>query len=143
MAVKNATNIFASTTTESVIQTMRDTMSVFAEDGVTYVSFALNRGKGSGAQVIPVSQLGDFCAVLDDFATNGVNDAVEENISAAESVRRTIAVDDDGILSFRARSGKGAKPAKVAPSQLGEAVTFLRDALPMIEKAAGKLGAKK
>lgn len=142
MANKNATSIFSSTVNESVIQTMKETMSVFAEDGVVYASFALNRGKGSGAQIVPVSQLPDFCAVLDDFATNGVNDAVEENISASESVRRTIAVDDDGNLSFRCRSGKGAKPAKVHPSQLGEAVAFLRDALPMIEKAAGKLGKK-
>lgn len=136
---KNGTNIFASTTTESVVQTMKETMSVFQEDGITYVSFALNRGKGSGAQVMPVSQLPEYIETLNDFATNGIGDAVEENLSAAETVRRTIAIEEDGLLSFRCRSGKGAKPAKVAPDRLTEVTTFLRDSTPVIEKAAKKL----
>jgi hypothetical protein len=118
-------------------------MQVFAEDGVVYVSFAMNRGKGSGAQVIPVDQLPDYIDALDHFARNGVEETVEQNYSAAETVRRTIALEEDGTLSFRARSGKGAKPARIAPDQLSSVTALLREVSPRIEAGAKKLARSK
>ena len=65
-------NIFADETTETAVQTIKQTMRVFAEDGVTYVSFATNRGQGSGAQVIPVSEFADSVAALAEIAEAGI-----------------------------------------------------------------------
>ena len=51
-------NIFVDETTEDVIDVIKQTMSVSkSDDGVPVVSFATNRGKGSGAQQLPVADL--------------------------------------------------------------------------------------
>lgn len=130
-------NIFADETTETAVQTIKQTMQVFSEDGVAYVSFATNRGKGSGAQVIPVSEFADCVAALREISTNGLPE-LEENISASESIRRT-AGWQDGMVSFRVRSGKGAKPAKIASDELGEVVKLLAGTVKAVEEAAKKL----
>jgi hypothetical protein len=130
-------NIFADETTESAVQTIKQTMRVFAEDGVTYVSFATNRGKGSGAQVIPVSEFAECVAALHEISTNGLPE-LEEDISTPESIRRT-ATAADGTVSFRVRSGKGAKPAKIASDELGDVVKLLAGTVKAVEAAAKKL----
>jgi len=130
-------NIFADETTESAVQTIKQTMRVFAEDGVVYVSFATNKGKGSGAQVIPVSEFADCVAALREISTNGLPE-LEEDISAPESIRRTAAASD-GVVSFRVRSGKGAKPAKVPSDELGDVVTLLEGTVKAVESAAKSL----
>ncbi|NDC88870.1 MAG: hypothetical protein EB075_08710 [Bacteroidetes bacterium] len=130
-------NIFADETTETAVQTIKQTMQVFSEDGVAYVSFATNRGKGSGAQVIPVSEFADCVAALHEISTNGLPE-LDENISASESIRRTAAASD-GVVSFRVRSGKGAKPAKIASEELGDVVKLLTGTVKAVEAAAKKL----
>ena len=130
-------NIFADETTESAVQTIKQTMRVFAEDGVVYVSFATNKGKGSGAQVIPISEFADCVAALREISTNGLPE-LEEDISAPESIRRTAAASD-GVVSFRVRSGKGAKPAKVPSDELGDVVTLLEGTVKAVESAAKSL----
>lgn len=130
-------NIFADETTETAVQTIKQTMQVFSEDGVAYVSFATNRGKGSGAQVIPVSEFADCVAALREISTNGLPE-LDENISASESIRRTAAADG-GVVSFRVRSGKGAKPAKIASEELGDVVKLLAGTVKAVEAAATKL----
>lgn len=131
------TNIFADETTETAVQTIKQTMQVFSEDGVAYVSFATNRGKGSGAQVIPVSEFAECVAALHEISTNGLPE-LDENISASESIRRTAAASD-GVVSFRVRSGKGAKPAKIASEELGDVVKLLTGTVKAVEAAAKKL----
>jgi len=59
-------------------------------------------------------------------------------LSAAETVRRTIK-SEDGVISFRVRSGKGAKPAKMAAGEFGEVVDLLRSTVDAVEQAAGQL----
>lgn len=130
-------NIFADETTESAVQTIKQTMRVFEEGGEVYVSFATNKGKGSGAQVIPVSEFADSVAVLADIVAAGIPED-EEIVSAPESIRRTASISD-GIISFRVRSGKGAKPAKVPAGELYDVVTLLQGTVKAVESAAKSL----
>jgi hypothetical protein len=133
------TNIFESEHNESSIQTIRQTMSVSTDDaGNPVVSFATNRGKGSGAQVMPVNEFGDYVTALEEIAKSGIPEASEVQLSAAESLRQT-AKCEDGIVSFRVRSGKGAKPAKVASGDLSEVAALLRSTVEAVTAAGAKL----
>ena len=132
-----STNIFQNEHSESAVQVIRSTMSVSVDDdGQSIVSFATNRGKGSGAQSMPVDEFRDYVAALSDVAENGIPEQDEEQLSAAESLRRTIR-NKDGVISFRVRSGKGAKPAKVNASDLSEVASLLASTVDAVE-AAGK-----
>lgn len=137
--MSDKTNIFSSDHNESPAQVIRQTMSVsIDDDGTPMVSFATNRGKGSGAQVLPVEQYRDYVMALEGFAQNGIPEAQDENLSAAETVRRTIQLDD-GQISFRVRSGKGAKPAKLGAGDFQEVVELLRSTVEAVENAGAKL----
>ena len=135
-----ATNIFENETSQSAVQTIRESMSVSLDDnGTPLVAFAMNRGKGSGAQVMPVADFGEYVSTLQEYAANGIDEIPTENLSPAETVRHTIALDDDNIISFRVRSGKGAKPAKVAAGEFEEVASLLRSTVEAVEGAASKL----
>jgi hypothetical protein len=134
-----STSIFHNESDESPCTVIKQTMSVsLNDDGEAVVSFATNRGKGSGAQTMPVGEFREYVETLSDIAANGIPEEAEEQISAAESVRRTIAMKD-GIVSFRVRSGKGAKPAKVPSSDLGDVVSLLASTVDAVEKAGKSL----
>lgn len=130
-------NIFVDETTESAVATIKQTMRVFEEDGVTYVSFATNKGKGSGAQVIPVSEFAECVEALSEIVENGISED-EEHISTPESIRRTASLSD-GTISFRVRSGKGAKPAKIPAGELADVVTLLQGTVKAVQSAAKSL----
>lgn len=134
------TSIFQAQSDESPTTIIRQTMSVSVDDGGTpIVSFATNKGKGTGAQTMPVSEFREYVETLAEYANLGVPDSGEEgSISAAESLRRTIKVDD-GILSFRTRSGKGSKPAKFAADSLGDVAKLLLGTLEAVESAGSSL----
>ena len=138
--MSDKTNIFASEHNESPAQTIRQTMAVsLNDDGDSVVSFATNRGKGSGAQILPVEEYRDYIETLEHYVENGIPETAEQELlSAAETVRRTIK-QDDGVISFRVRSGKGAKPAKMDASEFGEVVELLRSTLGAVEAAGQKL----
>jgi|TARA_Y100000287_G_scaffold185958_1_gene190978 hypothetical protein len=133
-------SIFTSEHSESPAAILRKTMSVsLSEDGTPMVSFALNRGKGSGKQSMPVSQFSDYVAALDEALSNGISEDSDENLSAADMVRKTIA-QEDGIVSFRVRGGKGAKPAKLPVDNFSEVVTLLTSTVDAVEAAGKNLG---
>ena len=139
--MSDKTNIFASDHNESPAQVIRQTMSVSVDDdGTPMVIFATNRGKGSGAQVLPVDQYRDYVMALEGYSENGIPEAEDENLSAAETVRRTIR-QDDGQISFRVRSGKGSKPAKLGAEDFSEVVDLLRSTVDAVENAGLKLSA--
>ena len=134
-------SVFSEESDERVTKVVKQTMGVGRdEDGTTVVSFATNRGKGSGAQIIPANQYPDVLAVLRGYVDNGFPEGVseEENLPAAEVIRRTIHVEDDTV-SFRTRNGKGAKPARIPLDQFSDAVELLESTAPAIAKAAAKL----
>ena len=133
-------NIFNTEHDESPLTVIRQTMAVSVDDaGTPVVSFATNRGKGSGAQTMPIEQFDDYVATLEGYVTDGIPEGTpEENLTAAESVQRTIKVDD-GVISFRVRSGKGAKPAKIPSSDFAETVALLRSTVSAVVKAGESL----
>tara|TARA_Y100000034_G_scaffold81142_1_gene97285 strand:- start:345 stop:788 length:444 start_codon:yes stop_codon:yes gene_type:complete len=139
--MSDKTNIFANEHNESAVQTIRSTMAVQLDDnGTPVISFATNRGKGSGAQVMPVSEYREYVETLGEYAEHGIPESTEEEqLSPSETVRRTIK-QDDGILSFRVRSGKGAKPARLPTSDFSEVVELLRDTVDAVESAGKQLG---
>ena len=62
-------NIFVDETTEDVIDVIKQTMSVsMSDDGTPTVSFATNRGKGSGAQQLPVAEFSEYVETLEEIA---------------------------------------------------------------------------
>ena len=132
------TNIFDTDTAQTAVQVIRETMSVSLEDGTPMVSFATNKGKGSGAQVMPVADFREYVETLEHFAYVGVEQVELDSLSPAETVRQTIR-QDSGVISFRVRSGKGAKPAKVSSDEFSEVTELLRSTLEAVEGAATKL----
>ena len=134
-------NIFENERNESAVQTIKETMKVFAaDDGTPMVSFATNKGKGSGAQVMSVGDFGDYVEAVSHYAANGIEEIpTQDNLSPAETVHQTISLDDDGIVSFRVRSGKGAKPAKIQSSDFSEVAELLASTVSAVESAAARL----
>ena len=137
--MSDKTNIFASENNESPVQVIRQTMSVSVDDdGKANVNFATNRGKGSGSQTIPVADYSEVVSTLQEYADAGIEGREEENLSPAETIRRTIRVED-GMVSFRTRSGKGSKPAKIALAQFGEVCALLTETVSAVEAAGRKV----
>ena len=133
-------SIFANEADESPIATIKQTMSVsLNDDGTAVVSFATNRGKGSGAQTMPVSEFRDYVAALQEVAENGIPEQEEQHYTAAQMVQRTI-TNKDGVISFRVRDGKGSKPAKVPSAALSDVVSLLQGTVEAVEKAGKSLG---
>lgn len=128
--------LFANTSAASALQTARDTIEVgMAESGVPVVRVAFARGKGTGSQEIPVSDIPAVIEALHGYAQNGINKSAKI-FSAVDMLHATISMNEDDRVTFRVGSGKGAKPTNLDPSELSEIVAFLRETLPTIEKAA-------
>lgn len=133
-------NIFIDETTEDVVDVIKQTMSVSTDDetGEASVSFATNRGKGSGAQKISVDDFDEYVSALEEVAAHGIQEIPENDLSPAEMVRETIR-NVDGTISFRVRGGKGSKPAKIPTTRFTEVVSLLRSTVPLVEAAADSL----
>jgi hypothetical protein len=133
-------NIFIDETTEDVVDTIKQTMSVKLDDdsGQPTVSFATNRGKGSGAQQISTDDFDEYVAALEEVVDNGLPEQVQWDMSPADMVRDTIR-NVDGVITFRVRNGKGSKPAKIPSDRFSEVVTLLRSTVSLVETAAGSL----
>lgn len=132
-------SIFTSEHSESPAAILRKTMSVsLSEDGTPMVSFAVNRGKGSGRQSMPVSEFADYVSALEEALQTGISEESDEALSAADMVRRTIR-QDEGTVSFRVRGGKGAKPAKLPVDSFAEVVELLSSTVDAVEDAGTKL----
>lgn len=133
-----STAIFGSENTESPIQVVRSTMSVsLDESGTPVVSFATNRGKGTGAQVIPVAQFREAVECLQGFVETGFESEASEP-SVTDTIRSTISCED-GVVSFRVRSGKGAKPAKIPADVFSEVISLLASTVGAVESAGASV----
>lgn len=133
-----STAIFDSENTESPIQVVRSTMSVsLDESGTPVVSFATNRGKGTGAQVVPVAQFRETVECLQGYVETGFESEASEP-SVTDTIRSTISCED-GLVSFRVRSGKGAKPAKIPADVFAEVISLLSSTIAAVESAGESL----
>ena len=131
--------LFAQTVNASALNTARESIEVgLNDDGITVVRVAFARGKGTGAQEIPVADLPAVIDALAGYAENGINKSAKV-FSPVDMLHATIALNEDDRVTFRVGSGKGAKPTNLAPNELGDIVSFLRETLPAIQKAAKSL----
>ena len=139
--MSDKTAIFQIENNESPIQTIRQTMSVSVDDdGTPLVSFATNRGKGSGSQTIPVADFAEVVSTLSELAESGIEEREQEQLSPAETIRRTASVED-GMVSFRTKSGKGSKPAKIPLGMFSEVCELLAGTVSAVEAAGDQLSA--
>ena len=128
--------LFVDTSAASALLTARESIEVgLNDDGVAVVKFALARGKGTGAQEVPVEDLPAFIEALSGYATNGINKSAKV-FSAVDMLHATITMNENDRIAFRIGTGKGAKPTHLAPEELAGVVSFLRDTLPTVQKAA-------
>jgi len=136
-------NIFASDSSENPVTLIRQTLSVKpSDDGVVMASFTTNRGKGSGAQSLPYNEFREAVQVLREAAEKGIPELPEEgNLPAAEVIRRTLQIED-GVISFRVKSGKGAKPARISIEDFPAVVQLLVSTVEAVEAAGHSLSNK-
>jgi hypothetical protein len=136
--------IFATESAENPLTLIKQTLAVKPdENGNIMVTFTTNKGKGSGAQVLPFAQFREAVAVLTDAAKNGIPEIAEdESLPASEVIRRTISVED-GVVSFRVKSGKGAKPARISVDEFQSVASLLQSAVEQVETAGKALDKKK
>ena len=132
-------SIFDNDNAENPIVLVKATLKVTPNDnGVIVAQFVTNKGKGSGMQIMPFEEYRAAIGVLVDAATNGIPEFTEEgNIPADEMVRRTLTVED-GIVSFRVKSGKGAKPARIPMEHFKAVVELLAGACNKVDAAGAK-----
>lgn len=131
--------LFVNTAAASALATARDSIEVGMNDaGVPVVRFALARGKGTGAQEVPVADLAAFIEALDGYAKNGLNRSAKA-LSTVDMLHATISMNEDDRIAFRVGTGKGAKPTHLAPDELQGIVSFLQEVLPTVQAAVKKL----
>ncbi len=106
------------------------------ESGEICVKIAFNKGKGTGAQMVPVDEYRDYVDAIGELATAGIPEAEEDNWTAAETVSRTARMDSDGRVCFRVKGGKGAKPAKIPSSELSDIHALLDSVSDRVDAAA-------
>jgi hypothetical protein len=133
-------NIFNDEVELSAVQIVKETMKVFlSDDGIPMVSFATNKGKGTGSQVMAVSDFADYVSAVSHYAENGISEtASDENLSPAQMVHQTISLEDE-VISFRIKSGKGSKPAKLNADEFGEVSSLLSATVDSVEAAGENL----
>ena len=133
-------NIFNNEVATSAAQIVKETMKVFlADDGTPMVSFATNKGKGSGAQVMAISDFASYVEAVSHYAENGINEIPSNAaLSPGEMVHQTIS-NEDGVVSFRIKSGKGSKPAKLDADEFSEVADLLSSTVAAVEAAGEKV----
>jgi hypothetical protein len=124
---------------ETVHSLFKSSLSLKKEHGNWTVSFITNRGKGSGCQSIPVSELSDAVSALREIADNGITDGDESaRIPAGKMIRQT-AEYDEGFITFRVSGGKGSKPARIPVSEFPKWVETLERTVPVIQERVNNL----
>jgi len=128
--------LFAASVNTSAVAVARESIEVgLNDDGIPVVKVAFARGKGTGAQEVPVADLPAFIEALNGYATNGINKSAKV-FSPVDMLHATINMNEDDRVAFRVGSGKGAKPTHMAPEELPAVVGFLNEVLPAVQKAA-------
>ncbi len=119
------------------------------------VIFSTNKGKGTGAQVIPLAEFSDYVAALRKHVDAGFDaaEAPKPYYTASEMVDRTIGLDaprdedgkvvgDPDTVAWRVASGKGAKPAKVPLTAFSEIVDILESRVDKVREVIASLEAE-
>jgi hypothetical protein len=101
------------------------------------IEFSVNEGKGTGRQVIPVSEFKAYVDTLQGIIDSGYREPeggdrttyIPTNVIAAQSFKMITPRDEKGgernVVSVRCTGGKGAKPMMVPRDQFAEVVQTL------------------
>lgn len=93
------------------------------------IQFRVNKGKGSGRQILRLNEARAVLEVLREAHETGYEKVATEAgyVPADEVVRRTINVSEDGTVSWRSTNGKGSKPARVSRDEMPAVLDALED----------------
>ena len=109
-------------------------------DELYFVFSTIENRKGYGRQRVPVSQLDDVLAVLQEAAENGITSESAPK-SCADIVKESLTVNDKGEVRFKSEGEKGKKPTLFSNMEdfqgFVEEFSGLRD---KIVKKASKIG---
>lgn len=78
-------------------------------DELSVVFSTVENRKGYGKQYIPVSELEQVMAVLQEAKANGII-AEDEELTTAQTVKRSLIEGENGEIRFKTESSKGKKP---------------------------------
>lgn len=96
--------------TRSASEIFKSTVGLTMHNDVLCVVFStIENRKGYGRQFIPVSELEQVMAVLQDAKNNGII-AEDEELTTAQTVKRSLIESDQGEIRFKTESSKGKKP---------------------------------
>lgn len=102
------------------------------DDELTVVFSTTENRKGYGKQYIPVSELESVLSVLQEAATNGIEEE-DQVLTTAETVKRSLVQNDDGEIRFKTEQTKGKKPTLIAnQEQFADFVNTLSQYVPKI-----------
>ena len=137
-------SIFGGPKTLSTAQIVANNFDVVYDDesGEICVKIAFNKGKGTGAQMVPVDEYRDYVDAIGELADSGIPEAEEDNWTAAETVSRTARMDSDGRVCFRVKGAPPPPPAKIPSSELSEIHTLLDSVIDRVDTAAESMKAQ-
>lgn len=123
----------------NAVDVVRRTIEVSdTEDGDVVVSFHTARGRGTSPVTLSVSDFDSVVDALTHYAENGVNRS-EDNRSPADMIHETISIDDDGVVSFRTRSGRGSRPTRIPVEEFSAVVSLLAETREGVQSAADEI----
>jgi hypothetical protein len=103
-------------TQRTASQIFKSSVGLTKKDGELVVVFSTTENrKGYGKQYIPVSELEQVLAVLQNAVKNGIEEE-NEILTTSETVKRSLVQNDDGEIRFKTEQTKGKKPTLI-PNQ--------------------------
>ena len=98
------------TATRSASEIFKSTVGLTMHNDVLCVVFStIENRKGYGRQYIPVAELEQVMAVLQDAKQNGIV-SEDEELTTAQTVKRSLIESEEGEIRFKTESSKGKKP---------------------------------
>ena len=98
------------TATRSASEIFKSTVGLTMHNDELCVVFStIENRKGYGKQFIPVSELEQVMAVLQEAKANGIV-SEDEELSTAQTVKRSLIEAENGEIRFKTEGSKGKKP---------------------------------
>lgn len=122
----------------SAVDVIRRTIEVSdTDDGDVVVSFHTARGRGTSPVTLSVSDFDSVVDALSHYSDNGINRS-DETRSPTDMIHETISVDD-GVVSFRTRSGRGSRPTRIPVEEFAAVVSLLSETRTGVHEAADEI----
>ena len=130
------------------IARMKETLGVIEKeldrgDGpetVLCLAYSTGEGRGTGSENVPLDELPEYIEALSHYVQNGIDAVVQSEQGyqpsfevIRDSIRKIESDNEDDRVSFRSRTGKGAKPQTFDLARFEDIVTVLNAVLPQVE----------